>query len=72
MRYTWDEAKRIANLHDHGIDFVDAEKVFASLTFTYEDDRFPYGERRFDTLGLLAAIPVYIVPRDLISKSHQI
>ena len=51
MRYTWDEAKRIANLHDHGIDFVDAEKVFASLTFTYEDDRFPYGERRFDTSG---------------------
>jgi uncharacterized protein len=60
MRYTWDEAKRIANLRDHGIDFVDAEKVFAGLTFTYEDDRFPYGERRFITLGLLAEIPVSI------------
>jgi len=27
MRYTWDEAKRIANRRDHGIDFVDAEKA---------------------------------------------
>jgi uncharacterized protein len=50
----------MANLRDHRIDFVDAEKVFAGLTFTYEDDRFPYGEQRFITLGLLAGIPVSI------------
>ena len=72
MRYTWDEAKRIANLHDHGIDFVDAEKVFAGLTFTYEDDRFPYGERRFVTLGLLAAIPVSIVHTEGDDNIHVI
>jgi uncharacterized DUF497 family protein len=50
MRYTWDEAKRAANLRDHGIDFVDAGKVFAGLTLTYEEVRFLYGERRFVTL----------------------
>src|SRR5947199_10142422 len=72
MRYTWDEAKRIANLGDHGIDFVDAEKVFAGLTFTYEDDRFPYGERRFVTLGLLAAIPVSMVHTEGDDNIHVI
>lgn len=50
---TWDEAKRRANLRKHGIDFVDASKIFQGFTFTAEDDREAYGERRFLTLGLL-------------------
>jgi hypothetical protein len=28
MRFTWDEAKRKQNLADHGLDFVDVERVF--------------------------------------------
>ena len=51
--FTWDEAKRRANLRKHGIDFVDAPKIFAGLTFTAEDAPEPYGEHRFLTLGLL-------------------
>ena len=51
--FTWDEAKRRTNLRKHGIDFVDAPKIFQGLTFTTEDDREAYGERRFLTLGLL-------------------
>src|ERR1700726_4968703 len=51
--FTWDEAKRRANLRKNGIDFVDAPKIFEGLTFTAEDDREPYGEHRFLTLGLL-------------------
>jgi uncharacterized DUF497 family protein len=51
--FTWDESKRQANLRKHGIDFVDAWKIFEGLTFTAEDDRESYGERRFLTLGLL-------------------
>jgi uncharacterized DUF497 family protein len=51
--FTWDESNRQANLRKHGIDFVDAWKIFAGLTFTAEDDRESYGERRFLTLGLL-------------------
>lgn len=58
--YEWDEAKREQNLEDHGIDFVDAKKVFAGPTFTFEDDRFAYGERRFVTLGLLDGVPVSV------------
>jgi uncharacterized DUF497 family protein len=61
MPFAWDPQKRRSNLKTHHIDFVDAEKVFAGATFTYEDDRFAYGERRFVTLGLLGGIPVSIV-----------
>jgi hypothetical protein len=31
------------------------------LTFTFEDDRFSYGEQRFVTLGLLAGVAVSVV-----------
>jgi uncharacterized DUF497 family protein len=53
MRFEWDEAKRRSNLRRHGFDFLDAEKVFASKTFSYEDDRFDYGEIRILTIGIL-------------------
>jgi uncharacterized DUF497 family protein len=53
MKICWDEAKRLANLKKHGLDFVDAEAVFAGITYTFEDARFDYGERRFISLGML-------------------
>ena len=46
MEFTWSEAKRAANLKAHGLDFVDALRVFEGVTFTFEDDRFSYGEQR--------------------------
>ncbi|MBI3154330.1 MAG: BrnT family toxin [Burkholderiales bacterium] len=61
MRFAWSARKRVLNLEAHGLDFVDAASVFEGLTFTYEDDRFAYGEQRFVTLGLLAGVPVSIV-----------
>jgi uncharacterized protein len=61
MEFTWSEAKRAANLKTHGLDFVDAARVFDGVTYTFEDDRFSYGEQRFVTLGLLAGLPVSIV-----------
>jgi uncharacterized protein len=60
MRFTWSERKRSLNVKDHGLDFLDAPRFFEGLTFTYEDDRFDYGEHRFVTLGLLAGVPVSI------------
>ena len=60
MRFTWSERKRAVNLKEHGLDFIDAPRVFEGLTFTYEDDRFAYGEQRFITLGLLAGVPVSV------------
>jgi len=53
MRFIWDEAKRRTNLGKHGLDLARADAVFAGPTFTFPDERFPYGERRFVTVGLL-------------------
>ena len=61
MEFTWSETKRAANLKAHGLDFVDAPRVFEGATYTFEDDRFSYGEQRFVTLGLLAGVSVSVV-----------
>ncbi len=54
MRFEWDDAKSQGNFAKHGLDFADAELVFAGPCVTFVDDRFDYGEQRFVTLGLLA------------------
>ena len=54
MRFEWDEAKNRSNFDKHGLDFADAELVFAGPCVTFVDDRFDYGEERFVTFGLLA------------------
>jgi uncharacterized protein len=65
MQFTWSERKRTINLKEHGLDFIDAPRVFEGVTFTFEDDRFAYGEQRFETLGLLAGVPVSIVHTEI-------
>ena len=60
MKFTWDETKRKTNLAKHGLDFVDAKIVFSGVTFTFEDDRFAYGEQRFITIGMLNGTVVVI------------
>jgi uncharacterized protein len=69
MEFTWSEAKPAANLKTHGLDFIDTPRVFDGVTFTYEDDRFSYGEQRFVTLGLLAGVPVSVVHTE---SEHEI
>ena len=61
MEFTWSEAKCATNIKAHGLDFADAQSVFEGMTYTFEDDRFSYGEQRFVTLGLLAGITVSAV-----------
>jgi uncharacterized DUF497 family protein len=72
MRCSWDEKKRRSNLKVHGLDFVDAPRVFEGSTFTFEDDRFAYGEQRFVTLGFLADIAVSLVHTETPSRIHVI
>jgi uncharacterized DUF497 family protein len=72
MRFTWDEAKRRRNLIEHGLDFVDAPRVFEGPTFTFEDDRFTYREQRFVTLGFLGGISASIVHTETSSRIHII
>ena len=72
MRFYWDEKKRRLNLKDHGLDFVDAPRVFEGPTFTFEDDRFVYDEQRLVTLGLLGGIAVSILHTESPSRIHVI
>lgn len=60
MQYVWDPVKRRSNLIKHGFDFAEAEVVFEGPTFTYEDDRYDYGEQRWVTLGFLKGLFVAI------------
>ena len=72
MRFTWDGRKRRDNLKRHGLDFMDARRVFDGPTFTFEDDRFRYDEERFVSLGLLDGIPVSIVHTESSDRIHVI
>ena len=61
MKFSWDEPKRQANLAKHGLDFADAEKVFAGPMVLFEDTRIDYGEQRMIGVGLLDYLVVLIV-----------
>ena len=68
MQFSWDEAKRKANIAKHGLDFADASRVFDSPMVLFEDDRHAYGEQRMIGIGLLESLIVLIV--HLESENH--
>jgi uncharacterized protein len=61
MRFEWDEKKRRINIRKHGIDFADVPAIFELDTVTVIDDRFEYGEIRYQTLGLLKSRVIVVV-----------
>jgi len=61
MRFEWDENKRLINIKKHGIDFIDVPAIFELDTVTVIDDRFEYGEVRYQTLGLLKSRVILVV-----------
>lgn len=61
MEISFDPAKRAATLAHRGLDFADAPRLFAGLTYTRPDDRFAYPEPRFQTYGLLDERLVMVV-----------
>ena len=58
---SFDEAKRLSNIRNHGFDFIGCESAFTGFTITREDGRDAYGELRLQTLGLLGDVVVFIV-----------
>ncbi len=72
MDFTWHEPKRLANLKKHGVDFVFAERVFEGPTFTFEDTREDYRERRWVTLGLSEMKVMVIVHTETADEIHVI
>jgi uncharacterized protein len=57
----FDPAKREWTLEHRGLDFTDAEMVFAGPKFTVEDNGRDYGETRYLTFGRLEDRLVVIV-----------
>lgn len=53
MRLEWDEAKRMANIAKHGIDFVDTPEMFAGPMLVGRDLRKDYGEPRKVGFGFI-------------------
>ncbi|WP_165187931.1 BrnT family toxin [Caulobacter soli] len=61
MELEWDEEKRALTLANRGLDFAHADTLFDELTLTVEDDRFDYGETRFQTIGRIGHKTVLVV-----------
>ena len=61
MQFEWDENKRKSNIEKHGIDFVDAVKIFDGFTHDTQDTRQDWGEERFVSVGLLAGVEISVV-----------
>ena len=61
MKISYDPSKRAQTLEHRGLDFDHAPQVFAGETLTIEDDRFDYGEIRFQTVGRLGRSVVMVV-----------
>ena len=53
MDFEWDEKKRAINLRVHGLDLMDATRLFDGRpVYSYPSPR--HGEERFVTVGLMA------------------
>ncbi|TXM66198.1 BrnT family toxin [Methylobacterium sp. WL69] len=61
MRITFDPGKRDRTLAERGLDFARCGEVFLGPHATKVDDRTPYGERRYITVGCLDDRMVVVV-----------
>ncbi len=53
MRIEFDPAKDSANRDKHGLSLADAERMDFNTAVYAPDDRYDYGEDRFQALGLI-------------------
>jgi uncharacterized protein len=57
----WDEDKRLANVLKHGVDFVDAARIFEGRVEVTEECQREYGENGFSALGEFEERLFYVV-----------
>ncbi len=69
---TWNEAKRLCNLKDHGLDFIGCEAVFDGPVVAWDDDRESYGELRINLLGFLNGIVIHMTYTERGNDVHVI
>jgi uncharacterized DUF497 family protein len=51
--YEWDEAKRSANIRNHGVDFATVEEFDWDTAFVHVDELEDYGELREVAIGYI-------------------
>ena len=61
MRLIYHPRKRTETLAERGLDFEDARHLFDGARLQLEDDRFDYGETRWQTIGWLNDDMVMVV-----------
>ena len=61
MDFEWNEAKGRSNIRKHGLDFADAEEMFAGVVAVEPDTREDYGEKRWVGLGLIHGRITHVV-----------
>jgi uncharacterized DUF497 family protein len=69
---SFDPAKRLRTLEQRGLDFLDAETVFAGPTIELPDRRRDYGEVRIICIGRLRGRVVIVVYTDRNGIRHII
>jgi hypothetical protein len=60
QEFEWDEQKSKINLNKHGISFDFAELLFFEDYLCQYDDRFNYGEDRFQAIGEVYGIVLFV------------
>jgi uncharacterized DUF497 family protein len=68
--FGWKPSKRLRNLADHKIDFVDVRKILNGYTFIRRSDR--YGEIRYQIFGYLEGNEIAVACTIEGSKCHVI
>ena len=61
MRYTSDKKKAAGNLAKHGVDFLDAIRIFDGKTVEWPDERFDYDEERWAAVGIAENKEVFVI-----------
>lgn len=71
--FEWDEEKNRSNIRKHGIDFLDARRIFDGFVLTRMDDRFDYGEPREVSIGMIGrVVALAVVHTDRAGRSRII
>jgi hypothetical protein len=68
----FDPAKGDWTLEHRGLDFADAQQVFAGATLDFPDERWDYGETRIITVGHLRERMVIVAWTEHASGRHII
>ena len=53
MNIEWNDAKRVRNLNEHGVDFAAIHGFRWEISLTREDTRIDYKEERFVSISLI-------------------